>query len=36
MQCIIPRDANSQFLKTNKTSTDKYFTRYADQIANVG
>ena len=33
---IRQRDANFQFLKTNKPSTDKNVTRYADQIAKSG
>ena len=32
---IRQRDANFQVSKTNKPSTDKYFTRYADQIAKI-
>ena len=32
---IRQRDANFQFLKQIKPSTDKNFTRYADQIAKI-
>ena len=32
---IRQRDENFQFSKTNKPSTDKNFTRYADQIAKI-